>query len=183
MPSNKPRSLWEGMRAAGPLQGRALHAVAGSIGLDRLASGSALSGALDEMRGRSVVLAVAEQVLAGLLLVELDGLVGRLVLFPPDVAAEHLASVVAIAHADAVVGDGRPLPGLPAACKVFDASSLMEPAMREPRRQPETASEWVLLTSGTTGVPKLVLHTLASLSAPIAARPAASPALWSTFYD
>jgi acyl-coenzyme A synthetase/AMP-(fatty) acid ligase len=45
-------------------------------------------------------------------------------------------------------------------------------------------TEWVLLTSGTTGVPKLVLHTLATLTAPI--KPAATPgqpAVWSTFYD
>ena len=44
------------------------------------------------------------------------------------------------------------------------------------------ATEWVLLTSGTTGRPKLVVHTLASLTGAI--KPGRSSGLvWSTFYD
>ena len=39
----------------------------------------------------------------------------------------------------------------------------------------------MLLTSGTTGAPKLVCHTLASLTAPIKA--AAGAPAWGTFYD
>jgi acyl-coenzyme A synthetase/AMP-(fatty) acid ligase len=42
----------------------------------------------------------------------------------------------------------------------------------------------VLLTSGTTGAPKLVLHSLASLTAAIKPRNGASdPIVWATFYD
>jgi acyl-coenzyme A synthetase/AMP-(fatty) acid ligase len=40
-----------------------------------------------------------------------------------------------------------------------------------------------LLTSGTTGLPKLVAHTLSSLIAPITSDPGAAPVVWSTFYD
>ena len=49
----------------------------------------------------------------------------------------------------------------------------------------ELATEWVLLTSGTTGRPKLVVHTLASLTGAIGnnrAQPR-TRVVWSTFYD
>jgi acyl-coenzyme A synthetase/AMP-(fatty) acid ligase len=45
-------------------------------------------------------------------------------------------------------------------------------------------TEWVLLTSGTIGVPKMVLHDLASLTAAIATPSHADgAAVWGTFYD
>jgi len=53
-----------------------------------------------------------------------------------------------------------------------------------PRRR-SRSTEWVLLTSGTTGVPKLVLHSFASLTSALgaSARPPADILVWSTFYD
>ena len=43
-------------------------------------------------------------------------------------------------------------------------------------------TEWVLLTSGTTGVPKLVVHTLASLAGAIdIGKPGNERVIWSTF--
>ena len=45
-------------------------------------------------------------------------------------------------------------------------------------------TEWVLMTSGTTGVPKMVVHDLASLTAPLQApSPADGATVWGTFYD
>ena len=45
-------------------------------------------------------------------------------------------------------------------------------------------TEWILLTSGTTGTPKLVVHTLTSLAGAIEKNNLAPATLvWSTFYD
>jgi acyl-coenzyme A synthetase/AMP-(fatty) acid ligase len=45
-------------------------------------------------------------------------------------------------------------------------------------------TEWVLMTSGTTGVPKLVVHDFAALAAAVLApSPADGAAVWGTFYD
>ena len=48
---------------------------------------------------------------------------------------------------------------------------------------PSLQTEWVLLTSGTTGVPKMVVHSLAGLTAPIGESKADDPVVWGTFYD
>jgi len=51
-------------------------------------------------------------------------------------------------------------------------------------RQATLVTEWILLTSGTTGAPKLVSHTLESLSGMLPRQRAnGSPLIWSTFYD
>src|SRR5437762_3560791 len=46
------------------------------------------------------------------------------------------------------------------------------------------ATEWVLLTSGTTGVPKMLIHSLPGLTAPIkSGQNQGSEVIWGTFYD
>jgi acyl-CoA synthetase (AMP-forming)/AMP-acid ligase II len=46
------------------------------------------------------------------------------------------------------------------------------------------ATEWLLMTSGTTGAPKLVVYDLSALTAAITAPgPADGAAIWGTFYD
>ena len=44
-------------------------------------------------------------------------------------------------------------------------------------------TEWVLLTSGTTGVPKMALHSLASLTRRSAPDSLDGAVVWGTFYD
>ena len=179
MPSDG--SLWESINA-GPAGGR-LHGIRHIIPLADLAHATSLGGRLEELRDRSVLLLAKDQLSAALALIELDGVARRMVLCPPDVAPEHLSSVIKDAEADAWIGDdssaGEDL-GIPVG--LIARPELTRDAVQ---RRPSQATEWVLLTSGTTGVPKLVLHTLASLTSafPAPVRVPAESLVWSTFYD
>jgi acyl-coenzyme A synthetase/AMP-(fatty) acid ligase len=148
--------------------------------LDR---GTSLGGGLAELAGRSVLLATASQLTTALALIELDGCVRRIVIMPPDVDTANLGAVVAAAEADAaVVDDDSPqCAALDLPVRVFCAPTVV-PTHTNPPASYRT--EWLLMTSGTTGVPKLVAHDLTSLAAAVKARSVADgAAVWGTFYD
>ena len=179
MPSE---SLWESINAAGTPPGR-LYGIRHVVPLAELAHATGLGGRLEELRDRSIVLLAKDQLTAALALIELDGVARRIVLCPPDLSSEHLPAVVRDAEADASVVDERTATsglGIPTP---FDVRPDLTRSGIPRRRSQDT--EWVLLTSGTTGVPKLVLHTLESLTSalPASARAPAHPLVWCTFYD
>ena len=130
-----------------------------------------------------MLLAIKNQFTAALALIELDGLARRMVLCPPDLAPEHLPGVIARSGADACVRDAAgPAAELVGLAPCVQAAPELQAADLERARAAST--EWILLTSGTTGEPKLVLHTLASLTSAFAGEPPpAEPLVWATFYD
>ncbi|MBV9553466.1 MAG: long-chain fatty acid--CoA ligase [Alphaproteobacteria bacterium] len=175
------RSLWQAVNAAGRLPERWLAEPGARVSLAALARGSTLGQRLPELRGRSVLLATRDQLPAALALIELDGIARRIVLCPPDVAAAHLPGVIETAAAEAVVGD-RTAAEHAAGQPFIAAGPAVSPGAVNRAGGIET--EWVLLTSGTTGVPKLVVHTLASLTGAMPPGTALGhEAVWSTFYD
>ena len=151
-----------------------------------LAAGSCLGGRAEELREKSVLVATTDQLTTIAILFELDGVARRLVLYPPDLPVEHLSFVARTAAADAVVSDRV---SSSARDELSDAlpAPLIPCDWGAPRagleRREERSTEWVLLTSGTTGLPKLVVHTLESLTGAIAISDTTSEVVWSTFYD
>jgi acyl-coenzyme A synthetase/AMP-(fatty) acid ligase len=172
-------SLWDALTALGDLSGRSISGADACFGLSSLLTGSVLGGRGHEFYERSVLVATTDQLTAIATLIELDGLASRVVLYPPDLPLEHLSFVAKIAAADAVVSDRVTTESdLP----VFVPSAGIVNCDHD--RSAQLPTEWVLLTSGTTGNPKLVVHTLASLTGAIdRGKPAASGITWSTFYD
>jgi acyl-coenzyme A synthetase/AMP-(fatty) acid ligase len=156
---------------------------AASVRFTDLEGGTSFGGRLAELVGSSVLLATATQLTSALALIELDGVARRIVILPPDATAEHLGAVIAIAGVDAVVIDDATPPhdalALPLRVKCAPEIAPMRESAPPPVR-----TEWVLLTSGTTGVPKMVVHDLARLTMAIrAASPADGADVWGTFYD
>jgi acyl-coenzyme A synthetase/AMP-(fatty) acid ligase len=146
-----------------------------------LASGTSLDGDLGELRGRSVLIATASQLAGALALIELDGIARRLTILPPDVDRTHLPALLAEAEIDAVVFDGAAPHEEFSRIPVRIGCALNLAPTRE--HLAEVSTEWVLLTSGTTGVPKMAVHSLAGLTAAIAPQTQTEPVVWGTFYD
>src|SRR6202035_5475151 len=160
-------SLWESVSRSGESAAGIFHGRAGSIALAGLAEGSILNGRLESLRGLNVVLAMREQLANAVALVELDGVARRLVLCTPDLTPEQLAGVGTAAEADVVLDQ-----------------VALEPGGEKLQRRRTADTEWILLTSGTTGLPKLVVHSFDSLAGALPRHPTSvRPMVWSTFYD
>jgi acyl-coenzyme A synthetase/AMP-(fatty) acid ligase len=154
-----------------------------SVCLTDLHRGTALGAGLPSLAGRSVLVAAENQLNAAIALIELDGVARRVVILPPGVEFGHLAEIVAAAQVDAAaIDNGSPsLTTLGLPIQVSCEPSII-PATEDTANGAST--EWVLVTSGTTGVPKMVVHDLASLTAPLQApSPADGATVWGTFYD
>jgi acyl-coenzyme A synthetase/AMP-(fatty) acid ligase len=173
--------LWGAMTASGALSDRLLVGAGASLPLSELARASSLGGRLEELRGSSVLMRAPDPFMAAMVLVELDGVARRVVLCPPELSAIHLPQIVREAGCDAWVGESD---ADVAALGVRTVVIPGAPVPHEVERRWSQETEWVLLTSGTTGAPKLVLHTLATLTNAFAGSgPAAPGTVWSTFYD
>jgi acyl-coenzyme A synthetase/AMP-(fatty) acid ligase len=183
MPQNDPDSLWQALSDAANRSDRWISAANSQATLHELNAGSSLDGRLEELRGRSVLLVTRNQLAAALALIQIDGIARRLVLCPPDLNMEHIPYVMATAEVDAVVSDQQdPLRGSSSARCFIQCSPRITPA--ETVQGKRHSTEWILFTSGTSGVPKMVSHTLSTLAGAIKSSDAIAGAIvWSTFYD
>lgn len=141
-----------------------------------------LEGDPDAIRGRVVVIATRSQSAAALALVDLDGVARRIVLVPPELGPTQLEQVLAKAEAEAVVCEPESWQPLFSGWPCLRVNGPRRARRLAPQEGRET--EWVLLTSGTTGEPKLVVHNLRTLTGAIATRgQSGAPSVWGTFYD
>ena len=155
---------------------RAIHSRDQEIRLGDFVSGSPFGEQREALTGQSVVVHVRDMAYAAAALIDLDGRASRILLCPPGWDAADLASAARDAEADAIVHDRLVAP-IALETDVLAALPLRSaPAAHERRRE----TEWVLPTSGTTGKPKLVVHTLSTLTGAISDAPRQN---WATFYD
>jgi acyl-coenzyme A synthetase/AMP-(fatty) acid ligase len=163
------------------LTGRTISDARRIVSLTDILQHSCLSNRLGELSGRSVLMAVSDQLISGLVMTEVDGVARRMLLCPPDLNADHLQSLMQDADIDAVVTDQPERWASSDVKLIVPAGPPMGAAA--PTRT-ERATEWLMLTSGTSGVPKIVGHTLEALTGAIVADgPARNAAVWATFYD
>jgi acyl-coenzyme A synthetase/AMP-(fatty) acid ligase len=177
-----PREFFALRDYLGPeFTGRTISDARYAISLTNILSQSCLGGRAGELSSRAVLLALSGQLLSALAMIELDGMARRILLCPPDLDPAHFDRLIADAGIDAVVTD-HPEFWQGSGVDLVIPTGLPSPSGR--RAATERPTEWLMLTSGTSGAPKIVEHTLEGLSGAIVAdgtRGAA--AVWATFYD
>ncbi|WP_428491976.1 ANL family adenylate-forming protein [Rhodopila sp.] len=179
MPPRRP-SLF-GLTA--PHGARALSDRGARFRLVDLVQGRSLDVDPRELRGRRVLIATDRQLPAALAMIQLDGIAARMVLCPPDVSREHCLEAIADAEVDTVVSDasGPDLCQAAGRVRCFDRIVGPHGIAASPG---DVDTEWVLFTSGTSGRPKLVAHTLTSLVGPLVDGVGTeTKTTWTTFYD
>jgi acyl-coenzyme A synthetase/AMP-(fatty) acid ligase len=164
------------------LKGRTISDAHHTVSLTDILRHSCLIGESCQLSGRSVLVATSGQLLSALAMIELDGVAGRMLLCPPDLGPDRIQALLANAEIDAIVTD-EPLPRWDSGAHLIVGAGL--PERTAVGWKTECATEWLMLTSGTSGLPKIVRHTLDGLAGAIIAEgPARHPnATWATFYD
>jgi acyl-coenzyme A synthetase/AMP-(fatty) acid ligase len=157
------RWLWDGVR---------------EVSLQSAISETRLGGRRDELSGKTVLIRTRDQLSCAILLIELDSVAKRLILCPPDLDDSHLSFVIDEGRVDAIVGDIPYTDDI--SVKYFP---LVGPAPRVRSSIAHRRSEWVMFTSGTTGRPKMVAHSLDGLAGAISPGHDGLPPIWGTFYD
>ena len=135
-----------------------------------------------QLAGSSVLLATSGQLLSALAMIEIDGVARRMLLCPPDINPGHIETLIREAEIDSIVTD-EPKQWLQTGVGNILPVHLPRPTIS--RARTERATEWLMLTSGTSGVPKIVRHSLDGLCGAIQGDGAlhGTAPVWATFYD
>ena len=162
-----PREVFSLRDYLGPeLKGRSISDARRVVSLTNILAETCLISRPGALSGRSVLLAVADQLQSGIAMTEIDGVARRMLLCPPDLKADHVETLIDDAEIDAIVTDQ---PTRWADAGVYLVVAARAPVHTNARTKTERATEWLMLTSGTSGVPKIVGHTLEGLTGAIVA--------------
>ncbi len=142
------------------LKGRTISDARQVWSLTNILEQTCLAGRLGALSGRSVLLAAADQLISAIAMTEIDGVARCMLLCPPDLNADHVNDLIEDAEIDAVVTD-QPARWADAGVDLVVADRT--PARSAAKSTTEHATDWLMLTSGTSGVPKIVRHTLEGL--------------------
>lgn len=138
---------------------------------------SQYSGLLEAAAGKPVALCLRRVSALAKCIILLDGICPQITLMPRESNADIMQNLLINSSAQAVISDyltsdNSPLPLL----------SFIESVGNLPSYEYE--SEWLLPTSGTTGTPKLIPHTISSLARTVKLDNGKGSSLcWGTLYD
>jgi acyl-CoA synthetase (AMP-forming)/AMP-acid ligase II len=133
---------------------------------------------IPEWFGKRVALGEMSSLELARSLVLLDGVAESMVFLPLEQDRSAQQQYLADMRIDVVLGDGAA-----AAAMLTDSAKgkNLLAAFTENHR-PEMRTDWILPTSGTTGTPKLIRHTLPSLTRSMSRRDLGTEYVWGSLY-
>ncbi len=133
---------------------------------------------VERLAGKSLGLSMRDNLQLSLWIILLDGIARRLTILPSEMTDEQKNHFSRLAEIDVVLDDHGELGfNLDSHFNVQGDKSLPE-IYTLPMN-----TEWILATSGTTGVPKLVKHSLSSLSQTVKKTSSGLRFIWGALYD
>ena len=130
---------------------------------------------INRFYGRSVLIRTKGQFPAVRALLALDGVARRILLCPTDITDEQIPRLMQEGVVDVILSEADLKKPKCATSSLSSTPSECDKVCVD--------TEWILFTSGTSGFPKLVRHSFATLIAPIDTRRGIETVVWSTFYD
>lgn len=129
--------------------------------------------------GNSILIATGDIVESLKLMVALDGTASRLGFCSSSLSVDEIEKIVIAGGFTCILGDKSDT-----TLRFSTAEEAISHLVSESNRIQTSPTTWVMTTSGTTGIPKLVSHTLGSLTATtkISEEPSAG-VRWGLLYD
>src|ERR1700676_4422529 len=101
-----PREIFALRDYLGPeLKGRSISDARKLVSLTHILEETCLVGRFGQLAGRSVLLAVEDQLISALAMIEIDGVARGMLLCPPALNPDHVKTLIEDAGIDAVVTD------------------------------------------------------------------------------
>jgi len=133
----------------------------------------ALAVAGEVVAGKAIALCLTQPYALITALLACDGHAHTMLLLAPDLPPATVVSLAEQAGIDLIISDRSDIEG-----------AVSWPLKGEGRAlAADTDTRWLLTTSGTTGMPKMVEHARASVTRGVRASDAARGARWAMFYD
>src|ERR1700723_1831931 len=110
------------------IRGRSLSDARQCVSLTGILGATCLGGRLHELAGRSVLLAVEDQLISAIAMTEVDGVAWRMLLCPPGLNSAEVQSLIEDADIDVVVTD-RPARWMDAGVYLVVTARLPERAL------------------------------------------------------
>src|ERR1700742_1350490 len=133
-------------------KGRVICDARHGVSLTDILAHTCLDACRSKLSGRSVLLSISGQLLSGLAMIEIDGIARRMLLCPPDLNPDYLKALIEDAGIDAVITARTEQWAEMKIPLIVSAGLPVTPARPA---QSERATEWLMLTSGTSGIPNI----------------------------